>query len=279
MAQLQKEFLALIPNLKNIDLNSFNSIHFIDAENMLGKITFKSNYVKRYVALLNEFFEQYLKVYNDKKSLFIFSAHRDYVASSSFLYKGLEKKHVYAIPSYGKEGSDLVLIDALISYLFDKNKSVYTGRIYIASSDKRFAKYIQLIQNFSSNFYLIISAKGNIGRKMLDTANFIKVFALGFPDNLIFFVDNFAVITGANDNKNFFSISLIELNEKFNQIQLAINCDDKDDKYFKRFIGEQFINYEKLKGYVYKFFGMSVSIIFNSHNMDKDIVELENQEL
>jgi len=273
MAQLQKDFLALIPNLKNTNLNSFDSIHFIDAENMIGKITFKSNYVKRYVALLNEFFEQYLKVYDDKKSLFIFSAHREYVASSSFVFKGLEKNNIYAIPSFGKEGSDLVLIDTLISYLFGKNKSEYTGRIYIASSDKRFAKYIRLIQNFSSKFYLIVSAKGNIGGKMLDTANFIKVFGLGFPDNLIFFVDNFAVISGASDEKNFFSISLIELNEKSNQIQLAINCDDKDDKYFKRFIGEQFINYEKLKGYVYKFFGMSVSIIFNSHNIEAEIIE------
>ena len=47
MAQLQKDFLALIPNLKKTNLNSFDSIHFIDAENMIGKITFKSNYVKR----------------------------------------------------------------------------------------------------------------------------------------------------------------------------------------------------------------------------------------
>ena len=99
MAQLQKDFLALIPNLKNTNLNSFDSIHFIDAENMIGRVTFKSNYVKRYVALLNEFFEQYLKVYDDKESLFIFSAHREYVASSSFLYKGLEKKNVYLIVS------------------------------------------------------------------------------------------------------------------------------------------------------------------------------------
>jgi hypothetical protein len=279
MAQLQKEFLALIPNLKNTNLNTFKSIHFIDAENMIGRVTFKSNYVKRYVALLNEFFEQYLKVYDDKESLFIFSAHREYVASSGFLFKGLEKNQIYSIPSFGKEGSDLVLIDALVTYLFDKKQSKYNGRIYIASSDKRFAHYIQLIQNFSNNFFLIISSKGNIGGKMLDTANFIKVFGLGFPDDLLFFVDNFATITGANDNKNFFSVSLIKINEEFNQIVLSIKCSDPDDNYFRKFIGDQLKNYEKLRGYVYKFFGMSISVIFNSHNLENEAIGLENQQL
>ena len=263
MAQLQKDFLALIPNLKNTNLNSFDSIHFIDAENMIGKIKFKSNYVKRYVALLNEFFEQYLKVYDDKKSLFIFSAHREYVASSSFLYKGLEKNNIYAIPSFGKEGSDLVLIDALISYLFGKNKSEYTGRIYIASSDKKFAKYIQLIQNFTSNFYLIVSAKGNIGGKMLDSANFIKVFGLQFPDNLIFFVDNFATITGSNDGKNFFNVTVKEIDEPNRKLSMIIKCEDINEMYLKRFVGEDNKNIIKLNGYLNRFFGLSSTFDFN----------------
>ena len=205
MGQLQRNFLALIPNLTKENIQSFNSIHFIDAENMIGKQTFKSNFIKRYVNELNSFISQYLKIYNDENSLFIISAGRNFIASSFFQYKGLEKNNIYSIPSYGKDGADLVLVETLITYLFSNDLEKYTGKIYIASSDKKFVKPIEEIQSFSNNFFLIVSANGNTGKHILNTANFIKVFGLPFPDNLIFFINNFALITGANNEKNFFT--------------------------------------------------------------------------
>ena len=138
MAQLQRDFLALIPNFTKENIQSFNSIHFIDAENMIGKPTFKTNFVKRYVRELNSFISQYLDIYNDENSLFIISAGRNFIASSFYQYKGLEKKNIYSIPSYGKDGADLVLVEALIKYLFSTDLLKFPGKIYIASSDKKF---------------------------------------------------------------------------------------------------------------------------------------------
>lgn len=273
MAQLQRNFLALIPNLTKENIQSFNSIHFIDAENMIGKQTFKSNYVKRYVNELNSFISQYLKIYNDENSLFIISAGRNFIASSFFQYKGLEKNNIYSIPSYGKDGADLVLVETLITYLFSNDLEKYAGKIYIASSDKKFVKPIKEIQTFSNNFFLIISANGNTGKYMLNTANFIKVFGLPFPDNLIFFINNFAIITGANDEKNFFTISIKELDEFNQKVSISITCEDTEDKFYNRFIDEEFRNIYLLEGYIRRSFGLTIAIEFN----DKDISQ-ERQE-
>lgn len=264
MAQLQKDFLALIPNLQKKDINSFASIHFIDAENMIGKQTFKTNFIKRYVNELNKFISEYLNVYNDGNSLFIISTERNFVASSYFQYKGKEKKHIYAIPSLGKDGADMVLVEALVKYLFTAESEKFKGKIYIASSDKKFAKPIKEIQSFSNNFFLIISPKGNTGAHMLNTANFVKVFGLNFPENLLYFVDNFAVITGANDGKNFFNISIKNLDEYKQKISIAITCEDNNNKYFNRFIGEEGRNITLLNSYLYRFFGLGAWIEFNN---------------
>ena len=269
MAQLQRDFLALIPNLTKENIQRFNSIHFIDAENMIGKQTFKSNFVKRYVNELNSFISQYLKIYNDEKSLFIISAGRNFIASSFFQYKGLEKNNIYSIPSYGKDGADLVLVETLITYLFSNDLEKYAGKIYIASSDKKFAKPIKEIQTFSNNFFLIISATGNTGKHMLNTANFIKVFGLPFPDNLIFFINNFAMITGANDEKNFFTISIKELDEFNQKALISITCEDIEEKFYNRFIDEEFRNIYLLEGYIRRSFGLTVAIEFNG----KDILQ------
>ena len=269
MAQLQKDFLALIPNLTKESIQRFNSIHFIDAENMIGKQTFKSNFVKRYVNELNSFISQYLKIYNDENSLFIISAGRNFIASSFFQYKGLEKNNIYSIPSYGKDGADLVLVETLITYLFSNDLEKYAGKIYIASSDKKFAKPIKEIQTFSNNLFLIISATGNTGKHMLNTANFIKVFGLPFPDNLIFFINNFAMITGANDEKNFFTISIKELDEFNQKVLISITCEDVEEKFYNRFIGEEFRNIYLLEGYIRRSFGLTVAIEFNG----KDILQ------
>ena len=269
MAQLQRDFLALIPNLTKENIQRFNSIHFIDAENMIGKQTFKSNFVKRYVNELNSFISQYLKIYNDEKSLFIISAGRNFIASSFFQYKGLEKNNIYSIPSYGKDGADLVLVETLITYLFSNDLEKYAGKIYIASSDKKFVKPIKEIQTFSNNFFLIISATGNTGKHMLNTANFIKVFGLPFPDNLIFFINNFAMITGANDEKNFFTISIKELDEFNQKALISITCEDIEEKFYNRFIDEEFRNIYLLEGYIRRSFGLTVAIEFNG----KDILQ------
>ena len=269
MAQLQRDFLALIPNLTKENIQRFNSIHFIDAENMIGKQTFKSNFVKRYVNELNSFISQYLKIYNDEKSLFIISAGRNFIASSFFQYKGLEKNNIYSIPSYGKDGADLVLVETLITYLFSNDLEKYAGKIYIASSDKKFAKPIKEIQTFSNNLFLIISATGNTGKHMLNTANFIKVFGLPFPDNLIFFINNFAMITGANDEKNFFTISIKELDEFNQKVLISIICEDVDEKFYNKFIDEEFRNIYLLEGYIRRSFGLTVAIEFNG----KDILQ------
>ena len=269
MAQLQRDFLALIPNLTKENIQRFNSIHFIDAENMIGKQTFKSNFVKRYVNELNSFISQYLKIYNDENSLFIISAGRNFIASSFFQYKGLEKNNIYSIPSYGKDGADLVLVETLITYLFSNDLEKYSGKIYIASSDKKFVKPIKEIQTFSNNFFLIISATGNTGKHMLNTANFIKVFGLPFPDNLIFFINNFAMITGANDEKNFFTISIKELDELNQKVLISITCEDVDEKFYNKFIDEEFRNIYLLEGYIRRSFGLTVAIEFNG----KDILQ------
>lgn len=269
MAQLQRDFLALIPNLTKENIQRFNSIHFIDAENMIGKQTFKSNFVKRYVNELNSFISQYLKIYNDENSLFIISAGRNFIASSFFQYKGLEKNNIYSIPSYGKDGADLVLVETLITYLFSNDLEKYAGKIYIASSDKKFVKPIKEIQTFSNNFFLIISATGNTGKHMLNTANFIKVFGLPFPDNLIFFINNFAMITGANDEKNFFTISIKELDEFNQKALISITCEDIEEKFYNRFIDEEFRNIYLLEGYIRRSFGLTVAIEFNG----KDILQ------
>ncbi len=268
MAQLQRDFLALIPNFTKENIQSFNSIHFIDAENMIGKPTFKTNFVKRYVRELNSFISQYLDIYNDENSLFIISAGRNFIASSFYQYKGLEKKNIYSIPSYGKDGADLVLVEALIKYLFSTDLLKFPGKIYIASSDKKFVKPINEIQSFSKNFFLIISAKGNTGKYMLNTANFIKVFGLNFPDNLIYFINNFAMITGANDEKNFFTIAIKDLDEINQKVAISITCEDEDEKFYNRFIDEEFRNISLLESYVLRNFGLSISIDFN----DKDIL-------
>lgn len=267
MAQLQRDFLALIPNFTKENIQKFNSIHFIDAENMIGKPTFKTNFVKRYVRELNSFISQYLDIYNDENSLFIISAGRNFIASSFYQYKGLEKKNIYSIPSYGKDGADLVLVEALIKYLFSTDLIKFPGKIYIASSDKKFVKPINEIQSFSKNFFLIISAKGNTGKYMLNTANFIKVFGLNFPDNLIYFVNNFAMITGANDEKNFFNIAMKDLDEINQKVAISITCEDEDEKFYNRFIDEEFRNISLLESYILRNFGLSISIDFN----DKDI--------
>lgn len=267
MAQLQRNFLALIPNLSKESILSFNSIHFIDAENMIGEQTFKSNFVKRYVNELNNFINQYLEIYNDENSLFIISAGKSFIASSFYQYKGLERKNIYSIPSFGKDGADLVLIETLIKYLFSKDLSKFPGKIYIASSDKKFVKPIKEIQSFSKNFFLIITAKGNTGKYMLNTANFIKVFGLTFPDNFIYFVDNFAVINEASDGENFFTITIKELDEINQKVAISITCEDREEKFYNRFIGEEFRNISLLEGYIMRNFGLSLSIDFN----DKDI--------
>ena len=273
MAQLQRNFLALIPNLTKENIQSFNSIHFIDAENMIGKQTFKSNYIKRYVNELNSFISQYLKIYNDENSLFIISAGRNFIASSFFQYKGLEKNNIYSIPSYGKDGADLVLVETLITYLFSNDLEKYAGKIYIASSDKKFVKPIKEIQTFSNNFFLIISANGNTGKYMLNTANFIKVFGLPFPDNLIFFINNFAMITGANDEKNFFTISIKELDEFNQKVLISITCEDVEEKFYNRFIDEEFRNIYLLEGYIRRSFGLTVAIEFNDKDISKERLE------
>ena len=273
MAQLQRDFLALIPNLTKESIQRFNSIHFIDAENMIGKQTFKSNFVKRYVSELNSFISQYLKIYNDENSLFIISAGRNFIASSFFQYKGLEKNNIYSIPSYGKDGADLVLVETLITYLFSNDLEKYAGKIYIASSDKKFAKPIEEIQTFSNNFFLIISATGNTGKQMLNTANFIKVFGLPFPDNLIFFINNFAMITGANDEKNFFTISIKELDEFNQKVLISITCEDVEEKFYNRFIDEEFRNIYLLEGYIRRSFGLTVAIEFNDKDISKERLE------
>lgn len=273
MAQLQKDFLALIPNLTKESIQRFNSIHFIDAENMIGKQTFKSNFVKRYVNELNSFISQYLKIYNDENSLFIISAGRNFIASSFFQYKGLEKNNIYSIPSYGKDGADLVLVETLITYLFSNDLEKYAGKIYIASSDKKFVKPIKEIQTFSNNLFLIISATGNTGKHMLNTANFIKVFGLPFPDNLIFFINNFAMITGANDEKNFFTISIKELDEFNQKALISITCEDIEEKFYNRFIDEEFRNIYLLEGYIRRSFGLTVAIEFNDKDISKERLE------
>ena len=273
MAQLQRDFLALIPNFTKENIQSFNSIHFIDAENMIGKPTFKTNFVKRYVRELNSFISQYLDIYDDENSLFIISAGRDFIASSFYQYKGLEKKNIYSISSYGKDGADLVLVEALIKYLFSTDLIKFPGKIYIASSDKKFVKPINEIQSFSKNFFLIISAKGNTGKYMLNTANFIKVFGLNFPDNLIYFINNFAMITGANDEKNFFTIAIKDLDEINQKVAISITCEDENEKFYNRFIDEEFRNISLLESYILRNFGLSISIDFN----DKDI-SLDRQE-
>ena len=273
MAQLQRDFLALIPNLTKENIQSFNSIHFIDAENMIGKQTFKSNFIKRYVNELNSFISKYLKIYNDENSLFIISAGRNFIASSFFQYKGLEKNNIYSIPSYGKDGADLVLVETLITYLFSNDLENYAGKIYIASSDKKFAKPIKEIQTFSNNFFLIISANGNTGKHMLNTANFIKVFGLPFPDNLIFFINNFAMITGANDEKNFFTISIKELDEFNQKVLISIICEDVDEKFYNKFIDEEFRNIYLLEGYIRRSFGLTVAIEFNDKDISKERLE------
>jgi len=267
MAQLQRDFLALIPNLSKERILNFNSIHFIDAENMIGKPSFKSNYIKRYVNELNKFISQYLEIYNDKNSLFIISAGRNFIASSFYKYKGLEKNNIYSLPSHGKDGADLVLIETLIKYLFSTDLVKFPGKIYIASSDKKFVKPIREIQSFSKNFFLIISAKGNTGKYMLNTANFIKVFGLSFPGNLIYFINNFAMITGANDEKNFFTIAIKELDEINQKVAISITCEDEEEKFYNKFIDEKFRNIYLLEGYILRNFGLTVSIEFN----DKDI--------
>jgi len=273
MAQLQRDFLALIPNLTKENIQSFNSIHFIDAENMIGKQTFKSNFIKRYVNELNSFISQYLKIYNDENSLFIISAGRNFIASSFFQYKGLEKNNIYSIPSYGKDGADLVLVETLITYLFSNDLEKYAGKIYIASSDKKFVKPIKEIQTFSNNFFLIISANGNTGKHMLNTANFIKVFGLPFPDNLIFFINNFAMITGANDEKNFFTVSIKELDEFNQKVLISITCEDIEEKFYNRFIDEEFRNIYLLEGYIRRSFGLTVSIEFNDKDISQERLE------
>ena len=273
MAQLQRDFLALIPNLTKENIQRFNSIHFIDAENMIGKQTFKSNFVKRYVNELNSFISQYLKIYNDENSLFIISAGRNFIASSFFQYKGLEKNNIYSIPSYGKDGADLVLVETLITYLFSNDLEKYAGKIYIASSDKKFANPIKEIQTFSNNFFLIISATGNTGKHMLNTANFIKVFGLPFPDNLIFFINNFAMITGANNEKNFFTISIKELDEFSQKVLISITCEDVDEKFYNKFIDEEFRNIYLLEGYIRRSFGLTVAIEFNDKDISKERLE------
>tara|TARA_Y100000741_G_scaffold357108_1_gene334598 strand:+ start:144 stop:974 length:831 start_codon:yes stop_codon:yes gene_type:complete len=273
MAQLQRDFLALIPNLTKENIQRFNSIHFIDAENMIGKQTFKSNFVKRYVNELNSFISQYLKIYNDENSLFIISAGRNFIASSFFQYKGLEKNNIYSIPSYGEDGADLVLVETLITYLFSNDLEKYEGKIYIASSDKKFANPIKEIQTFSNNFFLIISATGNTGKHMLNTANFIKVFGLPFPDNLIFFINNFAMITGANNEKNFFTISIKELDEFSQKVLISITCEDVDEKFYNKFIDEEFRNIYLLEGYIRRSFGLTVAIEFNDKDISKERLE------
>ena len=273
MAQLQRDFLALIPNFTKENIQSFNSIHFIDAENMIGKPTFKTNFVKRYVRELNSFISQYLDIYNDENSLFIISAGRNFIASSFYQYKGLEKKNIYSIPSYGKDGADLVLVEALIKYLFSTDLFKFPGKIYIASSDKKFVKPINEIQSFSKNFFLIISAKGNTGKYMLNTANFIKVFGLNFPDNLIYFINNFAMITGANDEKNFFTIAIKKLDEINQKVSISITCEDEDEKFYNRFIDEEFRNISLLESYILRNFGLSISIDFNDKDISLDRLE------
>ena len=273
MAQLQRDFLALIPNFTKENIQSFNSIHFIDAENMIGKPTFKTNFVKRYVRELNSFISQYLDIYNDENSLFIISAGRNFIASSFYQYKGLEKKNIYSIPSYGKDGADLVLVEALIKYLFSTDLVKFPGKIYIASSDKKFVKPINEIQSFSKNFFLIISAKGNTGKYMLNTANFIKVFGLNFPDNLIYFINNFAMITGANDEKNFFTIAIKDLDEINQKVAISITCEDEDEKFYNRFIDEEFRNISLLESYILRNFGLSISIDFNDKDISLDRLE------
>ena len=273
MAQLQRDFLALIPNFTKENIQSFNSIHFIDAENMIGKPTFKTNFVKRYVRELNSFISQYLDIYNDENSLFIISAGRNFIASSFYQYKGLEKKNIYSIPSYGKDGADLVLVEALIKYLFSTDLIKFPGKIYIASSDKKFVKPINEIQSFSKNFFLIITAKGNTGKYMLNTANFIKVFGLNFPDNLIYFINNFAMITGANDEKNFFTIAIKDLDEINQKVAISITCEDEDEKFYNRFIDEEFRNISLLESYILRNFGLSISIDFNDKDISLDRLE------
>ena len=273
MAQLQRDFLALIPNFTKENIQSFNSIHFIDAENMIGKPTFKTNFVKRYVRELNSFISQYLDIYNDENSLFIISAGRNFIASSFYQYKGLEKKNIYSIPSYGKDGADLVLVEALIKYLFSTDLLKFPGKIYIASSDKKFVKPINEIQSFSKNFFLIISAEGNTGKYMLNTANFIKVFGLNFPDNLIYFINNFAMINGANDEKNFFNIAIKDLDEINQKVAISITCEDEDEKFYNRFIDEEFRNISLLESYILRNFGLSISIEFNDKDISLDRLE------
>ena len=163
----------------------------------------------------------------------------------------------------------MVLVETLITYLFSNDLEKYAGKIYIASSDKKFVKPIKEIQTFSNNFFLIISANGNTGKHMLNTANFIKVFGLPFPDNLIFFINNFAMITSANDEKNFFTISIKELDEFNQKVLISITCEDVEEKFYNRFIGEEFRNIYLLEGYIRRNFGLTVAIEFNG----KDILQ------
>ena len=53
--------------------------------------------------------------------------------ADSELKMGLEKKNIYSIPSHGKDGADLVLVEALIKYLFSTDLFKFPGKIYIAS--------------------------------------------------------------------------------------------------------------------------------------------------
>ena len=108
---------------------------------------------------------------------------------------------------------------------------------------------------------------------MLNTANFIKVFGLNFPDNLIYFINNFAMITGANDEKNFFNIAIKDLDEINQKVAISITCEDEDEKFYNRFIDEEFRNIYLLEGYIRRSFGLTVAIEFNDKDISKERLE------
>ncbi len=76
------------------------------------------------------------------------------------------------------------------------------------------------------------------------------------------------MITGANDKKNFFNIAIKDLDEINQKVAISITCEDEDEKFYNRFIDEEFRNISLLESYILRNFGLSISIDFN----DKDIL-------
>ena len=267
MIDLQdKNYLVLLRKLKNI--NSYKAVHFIDIENMVGNQKFKSNPIKRYVSSMNNFLDDYLDIYDDKNSLFIISANSSFIGSSFYKYKNADENNILSYPSLGKDGADLVLVDSIKEYLISNESEPFLGRVYIASSDKKFSSSIVSIQEKYKNFYLIITTKGNTGFKMLQVANFLKVFGLQFPEDLLFFIKNWGEITGSfRENNNFIvqinNIDSINFNDNNLDLDVSIYLKDEDNKYLHRFTGENNLKTKTLINLVKKYFGVNIHIYFN----------------